>query len=117
MMRHLLKRPFSLPKADGRTASARVEVRPRPDLLGWLAEELGVVDRHSVWQWVLSLFIYPPDRATRTKTPSRNTFFVLLVQIIGLLFSISVRIVLAGVRALRWFWQRLLSFLPSVNYE
>ena len=116
-MRHLLKRPFSLPKADGLAASARVEVRPRPDPLGWLAEELGVVDRHSVWQWVLSLFIYPPDRATRTKTPSRNTFFVLLVQIIGLLFSISVRIVLAGVRALRWFWQRLLSFLPSVNYE
>ncbi len=52
-MRHLLKRPFSLPKADGLAVSARVEVRPRPDPLGWLAEELGVVDRHSVWQWVL----------------------------------------------------------------
>ncbi|RFC38363.1 MAG: cellulose synthase (UDP-forming) [Candidatus Nitrotoga sp. LAW] len=116
-MRHLLKRPFSLPKADGLAASARVEVRPRPDPLGWLAEELGVVDRRSVWQWVLSLFIYPPDRATRIKTSSRNTFLVLLVRTIGLLFSISVRIVLAGVRVLRWFWQRLLSFLPSVNYE
>lgn len=28
-----------------------------------------------------------------------------------------MRIVLAGVQALRWFWQRLLSFLPTVNHE
>ncbi|MDP1680038.1 MAG: UDP-forming cellulose synthase catalytic subunit [Candidatus Nitrotoga sp.] len=112
-----LKRLFWLPKADELAELAYLEVRERPDPLGWLAEQLGVVDKRSVWQWVLHLFIYPPGRAARTETSFWSAFLALSVHTIGLLFSAVVWIVLAGVRVLRWLWQRLLSFLPTVDHE
>ena len=111
-----LKR-FWLPKAGELAEPARLELGSRPDPLAWLAKELGVTDRYSVWQWVLYLFIYPTDNVTHTKIASKSTFLALPIQIIGLLFSMLVRIALAGVQALRWFWQRLLSLLPVVNNE
>ena len=112
-----LKRLFWLPKADELAESARLEVSSCPDPLGWLAAELGVVDKRSVWQWMHYLFIFPPGRAARTESSSWNIFPALLVRTIGLLFSIVVMSVLAGVRALSWFLQRLLSFLPAVDHK
>ena len=103
-----LKRLFWLPNADELAASARLEVRSRPDPLDWLAEELGVIDKRSVRQWMLYLFIFPPGRPAHTETSFWTTFLALSVHIIGLLFSNVVWILLAGVRALRWLWQRLL---------
>ena len=106
--------------AEGRielAESARLEVSSCPDPLGWLAAELGVVDKRSVWQWMHYLFIFPPGRAARTESSSWNIFPALLVRTIGLLFSIVVISVLAGVRALSWFLQRLLSFLPAVDHK
>ena len=91
-----LKRLFWLPNADELAASARREVRSRPDLLGCLAEELGVVDKRSVRQWMLYLFIFPPGRAARTETSFWSTFLALSVHTIGLLFSNVVWILLAS---------------------
>jgi len=112
-----LKRLFWLPNSDELAASVQLQGSSRPDPLGWLAEKLGVVDKRSVRQWMLYLFTFPPGHATRTETSSWSTFLAMSAHTIGLLFSNVEWILLAGVRAMRWFWQRLLSFLPTVNHE
>ncbi|BBJ22958.1 UDP-forming cellulose synthase catalytic subunit [Candidatus Nitrotoga sp. AM1P] len=112
-----LKRLFWLPHADELTELAHSEIRSRLDPLDWLAEKLGVVDKRSVWQWLLYLFVFPSGHAARTETSFWRTFLTLSVDTIGLLFLTVEWIVLAGVRALSWLWQRLLSFLPAVNHE
>ena len=111
-----LKRLFWLPKADELAASAQLEVGSCPDPLRWLAEELGVVDRRSVWQWMLRFFSYPPGLAAHTETSLWRTFLALPGHTIGLLFSSMVWIVLAGVRVLRWLRLRLFSLLPVVDH-
>lgn len=85
-------------------------------LVYWAASQLGVIDKHSVKQWLLRLFIPPQDQFKRSEASIWLFFFGLIASIFMLLFSVLGRILKTVEQTLEWVWQRLLDTLPEVNH-
>jgi cellulose synthase (UDP-forming) len=86
------------------------------NLLNWLANELGVVDKHNIRQWLIRLFVPPSGQAARREASLLLALFRVISSICALFFLVFKKILSLVTNAIAWLWERLIHILPTTNH-